>query len=307
MINTILMMAASSSVHGSDQDFCAPTCCDSTPCCTTCCGDFTVGARILYLRAYEGGLSNVCDQTEISNTIEGGVLVSRLEGRNHDPDFDWNLGFSIGAGYQFADSNCGFAANWLHYHNHSGSGSDEHKWKLNYNVVDLVYLCDCGCSTCFNVIPFAGLRYARVDQKLDSYLISSDDGILEISDGEVKEDFSGIGPIFGVEADWRLGCGFSLYANIAGSVLFGRFHVHSDNINEFDTGINIDHLIKHTDASQFVLDLGFGVRWETCFCCDKTLVLQLGVEEHRFFNHNQFCGYGDLSLAGVSFGVGIGF
>lgn len=303
------MIAASSSLHGGYQDPCASTCCDSNPCCTPCYGDFIVSARILYLRAYEGGLSSVCDITDATSSIEDSVLVSRLEGRNLDPDFDWNLGFNIGAGYRFVNSNCGFAVDWMHYNNDSGNDSEDNfqNWKLDYNVVDLVYLCDYGYSTCFNVMPFAGLKYARIDQKIDYHLISSEDEVLAISDGRVKEDFSGIGPVFGVEADWRLGCGFSFYGNIAGSVLFGRFHVHSNNTDEFETGTNIDHLVKHTQASQFVLDLGFGVRWETCFCCDKILVLQLGVEEHRFFNHNQFCGYGDLSLDGVSFGVGIEF
>lgn len=309
MASAVFMIAASGSVQGSCQDSCAPTCCEPISCCSTCWGDFTVGARVLYLRAYEGGLSNACDRTEITNSVEDDVLVSRLEGRNHDPDFDWNLGFSVGVGYQFADSKCGLAANWLHYNNHSGNGSDdnENRWKLNYNVVDLVYFCGCDCSTCFDIIPFAGVRFARIDQKLHSHFVSSNDDVLETVRGHVREDFSGVGPIFGVEADWRLGCGFSLYGNVAGSVLFGRFHVHSDNTDVFETGINIDHLVKHTDNNQFVLDLGFGVRWETCFWCDKTLVLQLGVEEHRFFNHNQFCGYGDLSLDGVSFGAGIGF
>lgn len=282
IVSTILMIAASGSVNGSYEDSCISTCCDSTPCCTTCCGNFIIDARLLYLRAYEGGLSSPCDRTEIYNSVENEVLVSRLEGRNHDPKFDWNLGFDIGIGYQFANSNCGLAADWMHYHSNSGNGShdNEHHWRLNYNVVDLVYFCD--CFTCFDLIPFAGVRYARIDQKLHSHLISSVDNVLQTSDGRVREDFSGVGPIFGLAADWSLGCGFSLYGNVAGSVLFGRFHVHSNNVSEFDTGRNIDHLIKHTQANQFVLDFGFGICWETCFCCDKVLILQLGVEEHRF-------------------------
>ncbi len=313
MLSAICMIAASGTAHGGCEDPCAPICCVPTPCCNPCFGDFILGGRALYLRAYEGGLSSPCDRTEVTNTVEDDVLVSTLEGRNHDPDFDWNLGFSVGAGYQFADSNCGLAANWLHYHSHSGNGSDdnEHHWKLNYDVVDLVYYCDCGCSSCFDVIPFAGVSYGRIDQKLHTHLISSVDENPETSFGTVRQDFSGVGPIFGVELDWTLGCGFSLYGDIAGSVLFGRFHVHSNNTQEFDTGTNIDHLVKNTQGNQFVLDLGFGIRWETsiqtCFCCDKVLVLELGVEEHRFFNHNQFGGYGDLSLDGVSFGAALEF
>ena len=47
------------------------------------------------------------------------------------------------------------------------------------------------------------------------------------------------------------------------------------------------------------------LRWKTCFCKNSFLILQLGLEHHRYFNHNQFCGYGDLSLDGVSFSAAI--
>src|SRR5580704_5067887 len=68
----------------------------SSDCCS--CGQFFVDASLLYLRAFEGGLSSACDSTHIIDTDEDGLIISRLTGKGHDPDFRWDLGFRIGAG-----------------------------------------------------------------------------------------------------------------------------------------------------------------------------------------------------------------
>ena len=151
---------------------------------------------------------------------------------------------------------------------------------------------------------FGGLRYANIDQKLRTNFVSTIDGAITTSTGKLKEEFLGIGPLFGVEGDYPIRCGFSLYGNVAIGVLYGRFHVRSKHTRVFDTGINIDHLSKHLQAYQPVVDVGVGVRWETCFCNCRRLALQLGLEHHRYFNHNQFCSYGDLSLDGLSLAIG---
>ena len=180
-------------------------------------------------------------------------------------------------------------------------------WKLHFDVVDAVYGCQCDWSSCLALTPYGGLRYAKIDQKLRTDFVSYHNRSPIHSTGYSKENFSGLGPVIGVDCDWNLGCGFSLYGDLSGAILYGRFHVRSNHIDLFDTGVNITHLRSHIHACQPVLDVGLGVRWRTCLCDDKLLIVQLGVEEHRYFNHNQFCGYGDLSLDGVSLAVGIQF
>jgi len=313
MVITTLVIMAIGTVQGRDGsstssagcgEACAPKCC-----CPDSCGQFFANAQLLYLRAFEGGLSSVCDSTHITDSTEDGILTSRLKSKNHDPDFKWNLGFRVGAGYEFADSNCDIGAYWTHFDSHTGNENHKngHKWKINFNVVDVLYRCDCGCSSCFVLTPFGGLRYASIDQKLRTNFLSTMDTSFIVSKGNSKEDFLGIGPLFGIDGDWDVGCGFSLYGNISAAVLYGRFHGRSNQTDQFNTGININHLRKHIEACQAVVDSGFGVRWKTCFCEDKLLVLQLGVEQHRYFNHNQFCGYGDLSLDGASLAINITF
>lgn len=282
------------------QDACAPT----TSCYDSCCGHFILEAEVLYWRAFEGGLSNPCDEIEI-NTVGD---TSILDGRNHDPDPKWDLGFRVGIGYEFVN-NCDLTVYWTRYDSQTDGGDDStrHKWKIDLDVIDALYRCDCNWFSCFAFNPYLGVRYAKIDQSLRKNRITTiDDGDPEISRARIKERFWGVGPLFGVEGDVGLRCGFSLYGNVAVGVLYGHYDVNSRKVTVLDSGItNFDRIENDTHAFPIVLDLGVGVRWSTCFCNDKLFMMQLGLEEHRYFNHNQFCGYGDLSLAGLNFGIGI--
>lgn len=299
------MISASSFISGSDQNICEPICCS----CESACGKVFFGAELLYWRAYEGGLSNPCDNIEITNSTEDDFTVSRLKGKNHHPNFNWDLGFRVGIGYQFANSNFDIAAYWTRYNSHSSGGKNEHrhKWNLDYDEVDLFFSYECNPSGCLIVTPYAILRYAEIDQHLRKHLMYTTDEVKEKSLLRLREDFWGVGPLLGLEVYGNVGCGFSIYGNVAVGILYGNFHVNSHNKTKFDTGVNFDHLRNHTDAAEPVLDVGFGVQWETSFCHCKNIIFQLGLEEYRYFNHNQFCGYGDLSLTGINFAAVIEF
>lgn len=344
MTLTSLVITAAAFVHGEYDTSNAPweegACCPVS-CCPESCGHFLVEAEVLYLRAYEGGLSSVCDSTDIVDDVKpDGFVISTLRGKTHEPDFRWNVGFRVGAGYEFADGNSGIGALWTHFNSHSHSDKSHRNkthWKINFDVVDALYGFEIEWLNCFILIPYGGVRYARIDQKLRTHFEStettetdsfsshcssessfssrSDSGSTLLSDdtnfirssGHTKQEFCGIGGVFGVEGDWRFGCGFSLYGDISFSALYGRFHVRSCHIDEFSTGDNINHFKKHIEACTAVVDSQFGIRWKTSFCNDNVFWMQLGAEQHRYFNLNQFCGYGDLCLDGVSFGVGLEF
>lgn len=304
----LLLILSMAHVYGDDN--CSSTCEIEEPCCScqpVSCGKGFLSADLLYWRASEGGLSSVCDSTETIDITENGVLISRLKAEGHDPDFKWDLGFKIGAGYEFADSHCDIGVYWTHYNSHTGGENhrNEHHWKIDFNVVDVLYGCEWDCSTCFALTPFGGLRFAQIKQKLHTHFISTVNGSPATFHGDSRENFWGLGPLFGVEGEWEVGSGFSLYGNISGAILFGEFDVKSNQIDEFTTGININDLRKSPEAYQPVLDAGFGLRWKTCFCNERLLMLQLGFEHHSYFNHNQFCNYEDLNLGGVSLAIGL--
>jgi hypothetical protein len=304
---------AASALLFSTTAFAQGSCCPepyAPPCCeNTCCGSFFLSAELLYWRAFEGGLANNCEGIVINTFVEDDTTFSLLYGKSHFPSSEWDLGFRVGVGYQFANSSCDLAVYWSRYHTHTSGGNElnEYKWKLDYNVVDVLYRCDFSCSPCFALNPYLGVRYAQIDQNLDKEVVMTIDEVEELSTTRIKEDFWGVGPLFGVEGNLGLGCGLSLYGNVAVGVLYGNYDVDARKVTELETVTNVDHLINDNHATPIVLDLGFGVRWQTCYCNDKLITLQLGLEEHRYFNHNQFCVYGDLSLAGLNFGIGIEF
>lgn len=344
-----LALSLISSVGYAYGDYGCPSPCEEICQPESCgCGKFFFGAEFLYLRAYEGGLSSVCEGAEICDSSEDGIIVSRLNGRNHDPKYKWHPGFRIGAGYEFANSHCGVGVTWTHLNSNSGKGgkhgdrsgsnlsngsgsesfssgssrslsrsfsedsescdnNNRHNWKVNYDVVDVLFGCDCNCSGCFDVTPYVGLKYARIDQTLHRNFFNFQGEFFTSSENHFKQDFWGIGPLFGVEGEWGLACGLSLYGNISVAFLYGCHRVDTQSTDDFETGRNINHLKNHTQACQSVVDAGLGVRWKTCICDDKFIVLQLGLEEHRYFNYNHFCGYGDLSLSGITVGAGFIF
>lgn len=305
---TALMLSATTLLHRSDavaNSFCEETCAPQC-CCPDSCGEFFFGAEFLYFRAYEGGLSSPCDRTCVSNSVEDGVLVSRLNGSSHDPDFDWNPGFRIGLGYGFAENNLDLGVFWTNYNSHTNRGGNRNRihWNLDYNVVDVIASCEYDWSACCSFIPYGGVKYARIHQKLHNRFVSYEDRSSFPSRSRSKEDFYGFGPLFGIAGDAPIGCGFSVYGNISVAILYGSFDVHSKSRDVFDTGINENRLRSHLTACQPVVDAGFGVRWNTCVCGNEVW-LQAGLEQHRYFNHNQICGYGDLSLDGASLALGL--
>ena len=318
MAITALVIAVTGSLQGTEASPTSSACCEEPcapqVCCAQSCGTFFAEGDLLYLRAFEGGLE-ICEPSEVSDHFNpDGSVISSFNANVRNPEFKWNPGFRVGLGYDFGDSDCGLGAYWLHYNSHL-SGDKNHRndhrngrtGKIDFDVVDLLFGCEYDFSDCFALIPFGGLRGARIDQTLHSRFV---DGFLGFDyafreEGCFHEKFLGLGPVFGVEGDWKVGCGLSLYADLSVAFLYGTFHVNSNSIDAFDGGVNISHLSKRIQACQAVVDAGLGVRWKTCFCDNRFLVVKLGLEQHRYFNHNQFCGYGDLSLDGATLSVAI--
>jgi hypothetical protein len=308
---TTLAILATGALQGNEgyatpQDYFYEPC---APACSGCdCGRYFIDAEALYLRASEGGLFSVCDSTSITNTTVGGIVFSTLDATGRDANFEWDWGFRLGAGYELPGCPCDLGIFWTHLNSSTGQGTarNEHRWNLEFNVVDGLYSCGYRLSPCFVIIPFGGLKYANIEQKLRTHFVNTVNGVGTTSKASIKEDFWGIGPLVGIDGDWGIGCGFSFYGDISFALLYGKFHVQSNKTEVLTSAINNDDTRSHLQAIQAVIDAGLGLRYRTCVC-SLPVVMQLGLEHHQYFNHNQFCGYGDLYLDGVTFGVGIAY
>lgn len=307
-------------------------CCPCQPECNTGKGFFS--ADLLYWRAYENGLDTCVPTEEFDIVTPGGAIISTFKGKGRDPHFEWNPGFRIGTGYQFSN-NWEIAVFWTHLNSHghssrdddfsssdfssSESGSSSHnRWNLKYDVIDVVAGYDYDLGNCFSITPFAGIRLAKIDQKFrigasPSSSFSSISSSFSSSFGpfstiENKEKFRGLGPLVGVEGEWNIGCGFSIYAGASVSWLYGRFNVTLIEEDFIVGAADFCEVTKHLDANLAASDVGFGVRWSECLCGDTRLVIQLGLEHHRYYDYNRIgecCG--DLSFDGLNLSAMIEF
>lgn len=312
---------------------CEPVCCDN--------GRGFFSADLLYWRAFVSGIDDCFPVLETDQVTADGRVISRFNGRGRNPDFEWSPGVRLGTGYEFACS-WGVGVFWTHLHSKAnGSKNDfessdsssssiivendvsfegnRSRWNIDFDTIDVVasYRWDYGCSV--SLRPFIGLRWARIDQslRLGSHSNSISSSISSISSSvssdfdpfsqHSKQDFKGLGPLFGVEADWSLGCGYSVYANASVAWIYGKSNSRITEINQTIDTVDFCEVSSRLDDTLTAFDAGVGVRWQTCFCSDMRLILQLGLEHHHYYNYSQIGECGDLSFDGLNFSAMIEF
>jgi len=292
--------------------------------CQPCgCGKGFISAELLYWRAFESGL-DTCVPKEVTDIVTpDGTVISTFRGEGRDPHFRWDPGFRIATGYEFACSDWGVAAAWTHFNSRTDSSNNSRlRWNIRLDEIDILAGYDYKVGSCFALMPYAGVRGVRIDQKvhagefgsssssLSSTSLSTSSSIPDFffSNRHHKERFSGVGPLFGLEADWNIGCGFSFYANASVSWLYGKFDIRLTEADEIFGGFNFCSVRKRLDAILTAADAGIGIRWKQCVCENMELFFQLGLEHHRYFDFNRIgdcCG--DLSFDGLNFSAAIEF
>lgn len=279
---------------------CAP---QTNPCCEeACCSGSTafVSADLLYLRASTEGINN-CVTDFFSSDDIGSVTLRNYRGHSDDIGYKLKPGFRLGAGFDFVDCDWNVAAFWTHFDTHTNEAhglSNGFHWNLHYDTIDIVSGQEYCLNHAFTLRPFGGLRFARIDQKLnlDALDIASNTTINERN----KSKFLGAGPLVGLEGSWAVGCDFSVYANGGVSLLFGEFR-NRFNGTEMDATLVDTYSTKQRQRSCLTaLDAGLGVRWIKSYCGGSHLMVQLGLELHKYYNANRLSSYGDLTLDGFN-------
>lgn len=294
------------------------TCPSSNYDCNRPCWNFYVRSDFLYWRAYEEGLQTCCFPGDIlDEQLTDGMLITHSKGKSKDPDFLWNAGFRLGTGVDLPTDQWNIELLWTHFNSraHGRQKNGKLNWKIDLNIIDLLakYSC-CWCGVQFT--PFAGLRSALIKQNAHSFItiLTSGfytDGANDFSfykSGERnKQCFWGIGPVFGLEADWNWKCGWGLYGNTDVNVMYGNFHVSKKIKDIYPDKQFFDSKSRQLNACTFMWDVGLGIKWCYLFCNQVKTVLKIGWEHHRLFNQNQIYKDGDLCLDGGTFSLQIEF
>ena len=341
-----LLLIASTHAEANDtvsNDSCCP--CDSS------CQElgFFTHADFLYLKSHQGGLEYQIGTDVFSSefTTDPSSSVFTSNNKFQELKSDWRGGYRVGLGYRFC---CEWTAlaDWTHYEGHAhGSGkqsglkSSGH-WTVHYDVLDILAQSPtyCACSS-MSWNYFGGLKAADIDQKVKAHnqilSTTSTDGqapTLTTTAYTLSErsDFDGIGPQIGLKGDWDIGCGFSLYGNAAGSLVFGSYDAKLRSSGQNTSVLGLDDVddnsftFKSKSRDRLcdpVVDLGLGVSYQKslCYCGhEASLMLKLGWEHHQWFNHNKmqadgsasFYGqagsnYGDLCLDGATLSAALFF
>jgi Legionella pneumophila major outer membrane protein precursor len=193
-------------------------------------------------------------------------------------------------------------------------------WNLHLNLLDGELGRDFYVGKKLTLRPSIGLRGAWIDQRLNVNYKSNIHIVNPINAGfgiqsasligisqscsEFKNDFEGVGPKFGIDTDWILGYGFSIYGDAGISLIWGEFDIESEatftlcaEFNAttttdltFATNVNQPSCYRLKDefhSTKAITDLALGIQWKTSMWKRTALLLQLGWEHHLFFNQNQ--------------------
>lgn len=300
-------MATASQVYGSS--YYESNDCNTPPC------TFSVDAELLYWRAELCGLESAFGDTTIATTVDANaVTTTTVKESDKEPHSKWGPGFRVGADLTF--NYVDLELDWTHYDGRAkfNEGAQHGNWKIKYDTIDLTVGRRFCMGSCFYVKPFIGVRAIKVHQKLKSHLETLFTSPLignntVFTDKDDKEDFWGVGPEIGFDADWNIGCNFSLYGSFDVVTYYGDVKGKNFDKDIFTQTVSVCDGKKKHCFNNIATDLALGIRWDSlcnCFCgCNVDFMLKLGLEQHRIYDFSDLGSDGTLSLDGGVFAAGM--
>lgn len=176
-------------------------------------------------------------------------------------------------------------------------------WKLHIDLIDALLGKEFCISKWFTLRPFFGMRTGWINQKYNLHFTRlqapfEPSNIAHKWDLDMKNDFWGIGVKAGLDANWCMGYGFSIFGDAAISLLNGFFDTR---FKQTAQGFDVDEILSSNDffenknnlhTNVLIADLGIGLEWSKSFCNDRFLfAIWGGYEQHIFFEQNQFMNY----------------
>jgi len=298
----------------------------------TCKGDLTLTFNPFYWKATQDGMEFAIKNRVLgADTDPANLELNNLiQAQYITPHYGWDFGFQLGAGY---NSNCdGWDVGilWTRYSQcsnvHEEAEIEDNQsllplWsgfqfplagdapiifatdaKGDWNLdLDLIHI-DLGRAAWVSryviMRPRIGVSLCQIKEEFDieyrgGSFNNAGAGSLFTDLIELTSKYRGIGILTGLDTTWNLSCGFSLFGNVAASILYGRFHL--DHIEWFRETTSPFNKIRFIDTEQRLrvaraaTDLLLGVQWSALFCeCRYGFTIGISWEQHLFFNQNQF-------------------
>lgn len=287
--------------------------------------EFTLGA--IYMRPTSSNLTYLGVNTITTVTGTPSFTGSTWNESSINPGYDW--GFVLGLGYVFPNTANDVKLDWMYFHNNYSNSTglvggpsgttidvisfpvDDHslssgdtlnasaKVEYDFDAVDLTFGQYINIGPRLQTRLFAGLRYMRLNSDLTTSVTHADviGGVLselEYNNGSLNSSFNGLGPLFGMRADYYLGMGFGLSGafdaallvgnlSFSGNELFvvtasddGVFSVSSRTVND----LNWDS--QNTVSPAF--DGKFGLNYKYQFNNGTLVALELGYQVTKYID-----------------------
>lgn len=209
-------------------------------------------------------------------------------------------------------------------------GAAEALWRLHLNTVDLELGADTRLTRYLNLRLHGGLKLISINQL---YTVSYSEGVSNDipflpSHSALKNNCLGAGPRMGFNSLWRLGAGWSMAADIAGSITLCHFQVHRDDADALFSEIGTPNTLEEAAVRQSVysfrpnVEALMGINWNCCYGCRSQYELgfQAAYEVQYYWEQNlmlqlvslptafqAFFPRGDLHCHGLTATIRFGF
>ncbi|MBY0530219.1 MAG: hypothetical protein K2P51_08565 [Rhabdochlamydiaceae bacterium] len=279
-------------------------------------------------------------EENLTYAYKGFNSASRIERDFKTVHFNWDWGFRLGTGYNTPYDGWDIKLDWMRINNTArgkvkaggshealfelfvnaanvnDTGTDFHAhWHTLLNQIDLNLGREFLVGKYLAIRPNAGLRSAWINQK---YRIDYDFSAGSDQDVDLKNRFFGFGFVGGIDSDWRLGAGFSLFGNADLSILFGFFDIDEKAKAAGSTLWEVSNSFR---TGRAIFDIALGIKWCRTFWDERVgFTFKAGYEYHHYFDQNQFLlsngnsafelfnpVTGDLTYQGVSLSAQIDF
>ncbi len=254
------------------------------------------------------------------------------------PHFNWDWGWRVGIGFNTPHDGWDLDFKWTHIENHahghthqgnqslfivystesnapvvSGTKASAH-WNNTLNQADFDLGREFYVGRHLTLRPNAGVRSTWIHQHYNVNFHTA----AEEQKAHMTSRFWGFGFFGGLDTDWELGRGFSIFGDAGMAILLGFFDVHQ---NGSQSGSSIYNIKKSQRTGRPILDLDLGLMWHSKFYSDRfAATLKVGYEYHLYFNQNPFMQSngssalelfnpinGDLAYQGVTFSAQFDF
>jgi hypothetical protein len=282
--------------------------------------DYYVSGSYIYWHPSEEGLE-LARERNVPDPVNNPEDVNN---RLVHMDFDYHSGFKVGTGgnFEYDDWSLDFEYTRLYttdhrsktlpadtfddlrYHSflifweNAGGGPGlslcfhaKGRWKLHFNILDVILARSYYVGTKLSFKPFFGLRGGWIGQRYNAlYIFKSFSPVEALFNYNTHGKSSSwlLGARMGVDTNWHLGEGFRLFGNTAASLFYQRFKTNLNFVSEIGVADLERSTIKEREGyfnPNFEIALGLG--WGSYFDSDKWHIdLSTAYEFHIFWHQN---------------------